>query len=79
MTAPVTAPTTRRIWHAEVLPLCDALEDAGAWQTALRMRVAQGEALMRRPEGTAFDYRLTAEDERPVGLALGELRHARRA
>jgi hypothetical protein len=67
----------KRVWHAEVRELCDSLEAAGAWQTALRIRVAQGEALHRRPEGTAFDYRLTPEDVRPLCAALDALRTGR--
>jgi hypothetical protein len=64
----------RRIWHAEASALCDALEAAGAWQTALRVRVAHEESLARRPEGSAFDLRPTPEDAAPLGAALAELR-----
>jgi hypothetical protein len=70
----VTVSRTRRIWHAEVQDLCDAMEAAGAWQTALRVRIAHGQALARRPDGTAFDYRATVEDDEPLTAALGRLR-----
>jgi hypothetical protein len=70
----VTASPTRRIWHAEVDALCERLESAGAWQTALRVRIAHGQALARRPEGTAFDYRATMEDVPALTVALGRLR-----
>jgi hypothetical protein len=75
----MTVPSVRRIWHAEVQPLCDELESTGAWQAALRVRVAQGQALHRRPEGTAFDYRATVEDVRPLMEALDRLRAGRGA
>jgi hypothetical protein len=58
--------------------LCDALETAGAWQTALRVRVAHEESLARRPEGTAFDLRPSPEDVGPLADALAELRGAGR-
>jgi hypothetical protein len=70
----MTAPATRRIWHAEVRSLCDALETIGAWQASLRVQVAQGQALQRRPEGTAFDYRATLEDVEPLMIALDRVR-----
>jgi hypothetical protein len=70
----VVAPRTRRIWHAEARALCEALEESGAWQTALRVRVAQGEALRRRPDGTAFDYRVTREDSATLAATLARLR-----
>jgi hypothetical protein len=70
----VRAAPNRRIWHAEVEGLCAALEELGAWQTALRLRVAQGEAVSRRPAGTAFDYRATSEDADPLARALGQIR-----
>ena len=73
----MTAPRTRRIWHAEAAALCDALEAAGAWQTALRVRVEQGNALARRPEGTVFKYRATAEDAVRLADALDRLRAPR--
>jgi hypothetical protein len=73
----MAAPRTRRIWHFEAAPLCDALNEAGAWQTALRIRVAHDEALRRRPEGTAFDVRPTPEDVAPLNLALDTLRAER--
>jgi hypothetical protein len=75
----VTASPTRRIWHAEVHLLCERLEAAGAWQTALRVRVAHGQALARRPEGSAFDYRATVEDAPVLAEALGVLRASRGA
>ena len=75
----MTASPTRRIWHAEVHVLCERLDAAGAWQTALRVRVAHGQALARRPEGSAFDYRATAEDASPLAEALGALRSSRGA
>jgi hypothetical protein len=77
MTWTVDVPSTRRIWHFEAEPLCEALNDAGAWQTAVRVRVAHEQALRRRPEGTAFDFRPTPEDGAPLNLALDALRGAR--
>ena len=77
MTRPVDAPRSRRIWHFEAESLCDALDDAGAWQTAVRIRVAHREALRHRPEGTAFDVRPTPEDVAPLNLALDTLRAER--
>lgn len=68
---------TRRIWHFEVQALCEALDEAGAWQTAVRIRVAHREALRHRPEGTAFDVRPTPEDGAPLNLALDTLRAQR--
>jgi hypothetical protein len=73
---PVTG--IRRIWHYEAAMLADALESAGAWQAALRVRVAHKEALMRRPEGSAFDLRPTPEDVEPLAEALNALRTAHR-
>lgn len=70
---------TRRIWHFEAAALADALEAAGAWQAALRVRVAHREALMRRPEGSAFDLRPTPEDAQPLADALRALRSESRA
>ncbi|MGH2947702.1 MAG: hypothetical protein ACRDPC_15865 [Solirubrobacteraceae bacterium] len=70
-------PRNRRIWHVEAEPLCNALDDAGAWQTAVRIRVAHNDALRHRPEGTAFDVRPTPEDVAPLNLALGTLRAER--
>jgi hypothetical protein len=78
MSGAVPAARYRRIWHAEAAALCEALESAGAWQTALRVRVAHEEALARRPEGSAFDLRPTPEDVAPLAVALGELRGAPR-
>jgi len=77
MTPWVDAPRTRRIWHFETAPLCEALDQAGAWQAALRIRVAHGDALRRRPDGTAFDFRPTPEDVAPLNLALDTLRAER--
>jgi len=77
MTKPVEVPRNRRIWHFEAEPLCNALDDAGAWQTAVRIRVAHNDALRRRPEGTAFDVRPTPEDVAPLNLALDTLRTER--
>jgi hypothetical protein len=57
--------------------LCDELESAGAWQTALRVRVAHGQAIARRPDGTAFDYRSTVEDVAPLAGALDAVRGRR--
>jgi hypothetical protein len=65
---------TRRIWHAEAAAVSDALEAAGAWQAALRVRVAQAEALERRPEGSAFEFRPSPEDAGPLADALAGLR-----
>jgi hypothetical protein len=64
----------RRIWHAEAAAVSDALEAAGAWQAALRVRVAQQEALERRPEGSAFEYRPSPEDAGPLADILGAMR-----
>jgi hypothetical protein len=69
-------PRMRRIWHFETEPLCDALDEAGAWQTAVRIRVSHEEAVRHRPDGTAFDVR-TPEDVAPLNLALDTLRAAR--
>ena len=74
---PVHAPRNRRIWHFEAESLCDALDAAGAWQTAVRIRVAHREALRHRPNGTAFDLRPTPEDAAPLNLALDTLRAQR--
>jgi hypothetical protein len=68
------APRMRRIWHFETGPLCEALDEAGAWQAAVRIRVAHEHALRRRPEGTAFDIRPTPEDVAPLNLALDTMR-----
>jgi hypothetical protein len=65
---------TRRIWHAEAAAVSDALEAVGAWQAALRVRIAQQEALERRPEGSAFEYRPSPEDAGPLTDALAALR-----
>ena len=73
----VDAPRSRRIWHFEAESLCDALNEAGAWQTAVRIRVAHREALRHRPDGTAFDVRPTQEDVAPLNLALDTLRAER--
>jgi hypothetical protein len=73
----VDAPRNRRIWHFEAEPLCDALNEAGAWQTAVRIRVAHQQALRHRPDGTAYDVRPTPEDVAPLNLALDTLRGER--
>jgi len=73
----VEVPRNRRIWHFETEPLCDALNEAGAWQTAVRIRVAHLQALRHRPEGTAFDFRPTPEDTAPLNLGLDTLRAER--
>jgi hypothetical protein len=73
----VEVPRNRRIWHFEAEPLCSALDEAGAWQTAMRIRVAHDNALRHRPEGTAFDVRPTPEDVAPLNLALDTLRAER--
>ena len=73
----MNAPRTRRIWHFEADPLCEALDSAGAWQTALRIRVAHQTALGHRPDGSAFDVRPTAEDVAPLNDALDKLRAER--
>jgi hypothetical protein len=70
----VNAPRSRRIWHFEAQPLCDALNDAGAWQAALRVRVAHREALRRHRDGTAFNFRPAPGDVVPLNLALDALR-----
>ena len=68
------APRSGRIWHVEAEPLCESLNDAGAWQAALRVRVAHQEALRRRRDGTAFNFRPTPEDVEPLNRALDALR-----
>jgi hypothetical protein len=73
------SPSTRRIWHFEAEPLCDALDDTGAWQTAVRVRIARDQALRHRPEGSAFDFRPNPEDRAPLNLALDTLRGEPRA
>jgi hypothetical protein len=65
---------TRRIWHAEVAAVGAALRARGAWQTALRVRVAHRQALAHRPDGTAFDFRPTAEDAGALAEVLEALR-----
>ena len=70
-------PRNRRIWHAEADRLCDILDEAGAWQTAVRIRVTRAQALDHRPEGSAFDYRPVPDDTPPLDHALGVLRHRR--
>jgi len=70
----VPVPRSRRIWHFEAAALCDALNEAGAWQTSVRVRVAHQKALRHRPEGTAFDFRPTPEDGAPLNLVLDTLR-----
>jgi hypothetical protein len=73
----VDAPRGRRIWHFETEALCNALNETGAWQTAVRVRVAHDDALRHRPDGTAFDLRPTPEDVAPLNLAPRHI--ARRA
>ena len=75
----MTVPHTRRIWYAETAPLCEQLEAAGAWQVALRVQVAHGVALSRRPDGSAFDYRAVREDEKALADALSVIRAGQRA
>jgi hypothetical protein len=77
ITPRVNAPRTRRIWHFETEPLSEALDQAGAWQAAVRIRAAHRDALRRRPEGTAFDFRPTPEDVAPLNLALDTMRAER--
>jgi hypothetical protein len=67
-------PRTRRIWHFEVERLGEVLDEAGARQAAVRVRVAHGHALRRRSEGTTFDFRPTPEDVAPINRALDMLR-----
>jgi hypothetical protein len=43
----------------------------------VRVRVAHRDALRRRPEGTAFDFRPTPDDVAPLNLALDTLRAER--
>jgi hypothetical protein len=74
----VEKPRNRRIWHAEADRLCDMLDDAGAWQTAVRIRVARARALDHRPEGSAFDIRPTPEDTAPLDSALAAMRRLER-
>jgi hypothetical protein len=68
------APRTRRIWHFEADPLCEVLDQVGAWQAAVRIRIAHQQALLRRPDGTAFDFRPTPEDVAELNLALDAMR-----
>jgi hypothetical protein len=68
------APRTRRIWHFEAEPLCEVLDENGAWQAAVRIRVAHEGALRHRPDGTTFDFRPTPEDVGPLNFALDALR-----
>jgi hypothetical protein len=75
----VTVPGTRRIWYAETASLCHRLEKAGAWQAALRVRVAHGVALARRPDGSAYDFRATREDAEVISKALYDIRTEQRA
>jgi hypothetical protein len=75
----VASTRTRRIWHAEAAAVSDALEAVGAWQAALRVRVAQKEALERRPEGSTFEFRPSPEDAGPLGQVLTALRTRSRA
>jgi hypothetical protein len=70
-------PRSRRIWHFEAEPLCEALNEAGTWQTAVRVRAAHRDALRHRPDGTAFDLRPTPEDVAPLNLALDTMRAER--
>ena len=70
----VNAARGRRIWHFEAEPLCEALNDAGAWQAALRVRVAHRQALRRHRDGTAFNFRPTPDDVVSLNLALDALR-----
>ena len=70
----MNAPRSRRIWHFEAEPLCEALNDVGSWQAALRVRVAHRQALRRDRDGTAFNFRPTPEDVVPLNLALDALR-----
>lgn len=77
MTLRVEKARTRRIWHAEADPLCEALDEAGAWQTALRVRVARAQALEHRPDGSAFDFRPAPEDVVPLDAALESARRQR--
>jgi hypothetical protein len=70
----VNAARGGRIWHFEAESLCEALNDAGAWQAALRVRVAHRQALRRDRDGTAFNFRPTPEDVVSLNLALDALR-----
>jgi hypothetical protein len=75
----VTAPRTRRIWFAETAALCERLEADGAWQAAIRVRVAHDVAVSRRPDGSAFDYRATLEEQEALSEALDAIRTGQRA
>jgi hypothetical protein len=77
ITPGVNTPHSRRIWHAETDALCDGLTAIGAWQTAMRVRIADAEALSRRPDGLAFHYRPTIEDAEVLDDELEILRDRR--
>ncbi len=70
----VQAPRVRWIDHAEMEALCESLLVAGAWQTMMRVRVAQSEALSAEPSATGFRMRPSAEDDAVLGEHLELLR-----
>jgi hypothetical protein len=70
----VDGPHNRRIRHAETEALCEALMGAGAWQTAMRVRIADAEAASRHPGESGFEYRPTVEDAVALDEALEVLR-----
>jgi hypothetical protein len=65
---------SRRIWHWETDALCEALTACGAWQTAMRVQIADAEARTRAPDGVAFHYRPTLEDAEVLDAELELLR-----
>jgi hypothetical protein len=75
----VSAPRTRRIWFAETAALCERLEADGEWQTAIRVRIAAGIAVSRRPDGSAFDYRANHDEQEALSEALDAIRTGQRA
>ena len=74
ITSRVNTPHSRRIWHHETDALCEALTAAGAWQTAMRVQIADAEAASRAPDAAAFHYRPTVEDAEVIDVELERLR-----
>jgi hypothetical protein len=74
ITPGVNGSHSRRIWHSETDALCEALTSAGAWQTAMRVQIADAEARTRAPDGVAFHYRPTLEDAEVLDVELEQLR-----
>jgi hypothetical protein len=70
----VQASRGRWIDHAEIEALCEALLASGAWQTMMRVRVAQSEAVSADPDATGFRMRPAPEDEAVLSEQLEVLR-----